>query len=101
MGPNDKTQSDDRSVHRVNTRHSLRLFAGYSLFYLAFVLVNAFAPQWAEWRPSGGSNLAIWWGFALIGSAILVAFIYGLVGRRDDRRSDELTERPSEGDNRP
>ncbi len=62
-----------------NTRLGLQLFAFYALFYLSFVLVNAFAPQWGEWLIFGGLNLAIVWGFALILLAFLLALAYGLL----------------------
>lgn len=62
-------------------RHNLRLATVLFLFYLAlyaaFVLINAFVPQWMEWRPLGGLNLALLWGFGLIVVAIVLALIYG------------------------
>ena len=61
-----------------NTRLGLRLFVFYALFYLAFVLVNAFAPQAGEWQVVGGLNLAVVWGFALFGLAFVLALFYGL-----------------------
>lgn len=73
------SKSDSTSMSQdANARLGLVLFAIYSFFYLAFTLVNAFAPEWAEWQPAAGINLAIWWGFALIGLAFLLAVIYGL-----------------------
>ena len=77
------TTPDDR-----NTRLGLRLFLFYALFYLAFVLVNAFAPTVGE-RPSiGGLNLAVLWGFVLIGLAFVMALIYGLLcGRQPGGRA--------------
>ena len=61
-----------------NAQLGMRLFVIYSVFYFGFVLVNAFAAHWAEWEPIAGLNLAILWGFALIGLAFLLALIYGL-----------------------
>ncbi|MEO8268479.1 MAG: DUF485 domain-containing protein [Aureliella sp.] len=66
------------SVQDRNTRLGLRLFLFYALFYLAFVLVNAFAPQLSEWQLPGGLNLAVTWGFTLIGLAIVLAMFYGM-----------------------
>ncbi|MCC7338644.1 MAG: DUF485 domain-containing protein [Pirellulaceae bacterium] len=68
----------DPSAQDCNTRLGLRLFLFYALFYLAFVLVNAFAPQLGEWQVVGGLNLAVTWGFALIGLAFILALIYGM-----------------------
>ncbi len=68
----------------------LILFAIYTLFYASFVLVNAFAAQWSEWKPLGDLNLAILWGFGLIIVAFILSVIYGLfapkepVGNGDD-----------------
>ena len=60
-----------------NARLGMRLFVVYSVFYFGFVLVNAFAARWAEWEPIAGLNLAILWGFALIGLAFVLALVYG------------------------
>lgn len=68
----------DPTIQYRNNRLGLRLFALYGLFYLAFVLVNAFAPQLGDLRVVGGLNLAVLWGFALIGLAFVLALIYGL-----------------------
>ena len=59
------------------------MFLLYAVFYLAFVLVNAFAPETGERKVVGGLNLSVLWGFALIGVAFLLAMIYGAVCNRD------------------
>ncbi len=68
----------DPSAQVRNTRLGLRLFAFYALFYLAFVLVNAFAPQLGELQIVAGLNLAVLWGFAMIGLAMVLALVFGL-----------------------
>ena len=68
----------DPTIQIRNNRLGLRLFLLYGLFYLAFVLVTAFAPQLGEWQVVGGLNLAVLWGFALIGLAFVLALIYGM-----------------------
>ncbi len=59
------------------SRLGLTLFVFYLLLYLGFVLIAAFSPSLMEWRPFDGLNLAILYGFGLIGIAILLALIYG------------------------
>jgi uncharacterized membrane protein (DUF485 family) len=60
-----------------NTQFGTRLFVFYFVFYTGFVLTAAFAPDLFQWTPLWGVNLAIWYGFALILVAILLAVIYG------------------------
>lgn len=67
-----------------NSRIGLRLFFIYTLCYLGFVLVNAFATDWVEWVPFAGLNLAILWGFGLIVLALVLALVYGFLCRADD-----------------
>lgn len=64
-----------------NTRYGLGLFALYLLAYGAYVVVNAFAPEWMERTPVAGVNLAILSGFALIAAAFLLALLYGWLCR--------------------
>lgn len=72
----------------VNSRLGLRLFAIYTTFYAAYVFVNAFAASWAEWTPFGGLNLAVLWGFSLIGLAFILAMVYGFMCT-DDATSEQ------------
>lgn len=60
-----------------NSRIGLALFALYLVFYGGFVLIAAFWPQWMEATPLAGVNLAVWYGFGLIGGAFVLAMIYG------------------------
>lgn len=71
----------EATARRYNLRLGLTLFLVYLGLYSAFVLVNAFAPSWMEWRPWGGLNLALLSGFGLILIAIVMAFLYGLFSR--------------------
>jgi uncharacterized membrane protein (DUF485 family) len=77
------------------------LFALYFIFYGGFVLLNAFEPSAMEMTPWAGVNLAIFYGLALIGIAILLAVLYdGLcrqsavghrpsaVGQKQDEHAD-------------
>ncbi len=73
-----------------NTLLGLRLFFFYSLLYLGFMFLCTFQPQVLEWCPVAGINLAIWYGFGLIVSAVVMAFVYGWMCR-----SEEVAHEPS------
>lgn len=78
------TTSDTPSSQRqFNTRLGLILFVVYLAFYLGFVLINAFAADLMETVVVAGLNLAIVYGFGLIGLALLLAFLYGGLCRRE------------------
>ena len=64
-----------------NARIGLVLFFVYLAFYGGFVLLAAFAPATMARTPWAGVNLAIWYGFALIAAALLLALIYGWLCR--------------------
>lgn len=61
-----------------NGKLAMILFTLYLVLYAGFMLINVFFPDLMETTPLAGVNLAIWYGFGLIISAILLAFIYGL-----------------------
>lgn len=73
-----------------STRLGLTLFFLYAIFYFGFVLVNAFAVPWVDWKPFAGLNLAIVWGFALIVLACVLSLVYGLFS------ADEQAEAPED-----
>lgn len=78
------TASDNPSPARqYNTRLGLILFAVYLLFYLGFVLINAFAADLMETSTLAGLNLAIVYGFGLIAAAFVMAMVYGVMCRRE------------------
>jgi uncharacterized membrane protein (DUF485 family) len=66
-----------------NTHRGLLLFAVYLAVYAAFVLINAFRPEWMDTIVAGGINLAVWYGFALMAGALVIALIYGWLCRSD------------------
>ena len=76
-----------------NARLGLILFFVYLAFYGGFVLLAAFSPATMARTPWAGVNLAIWYGFALIAAALLLALLYGYLCRIEvaephDPRSD-------------
>ena len=83
----------DSSSQAANSRLGLYLFFVYSLFYLGFVVVIAFSPELSQWMLLPGLNLAVLWGFALIGVAFVLSLIYGLGCKPEDVTSQsESTE---------
>ncbi len=55
----------------------LILFGVYLVFYVAFVVISAFASQLFETVVFGGLNLAVVYGFGLIILALVLAVVYG------------------------
>lgn len=80
------TADDDDSptVAAHNARVGMILFVLYLAFYAAFVLISAFAPAWMAQRPWAGINLAIWYGFGLIGAALGLSLVYSWLCRARD-----------------
>ncbi|MBX7103589.1 MAG: DUF485 domain-containing protein [Gemmataceae bacterium] len=66
----------DPALAARNARLGLLLFAAYSLLYLAFMLLNAFAPAAMETIVVAGLNLAVVYGLGLIVAAFLLAMLY-------------------------
>lgn len=62
-----------------NARLGLKLFTVYLVLYVGFVGINTFSTETMELKPFAGINLAIWYGFALIIAAIVLALIYGFM----------------------
>jgi len=71
----------EATARQQNMRLGMGLFAVYLVLYSGFVFTNAFFPNSMEWRPLGGLNLALLWGFGLIVVAILLALVYGVFSR--------------------
>lgn len=101
MGGFDHGPAEDRTfqpahISARNARYGLVLFLVYLAFYAGFVLINTFRPQWMDVVPAAGVNLAIWYGFALIVVALLLALVYGHLcrGRAGD---DEVPASLSQG----
>ncbi len=71
-----------------NARYGMILFVFYLALYAAFVLINTFVPQWMDSVPFAGVNLAIWYGFGLIASALVLALVYSWLCRITDEEVD-------------
>lgn len=74
-------------------RHGMGLFLIYLALYTTFVGLNAFEPLTMETMAIAGLNLAIVYGFVLIGAALALALVYAWLCRNPGQRSsaDERT----------
>lgn len=70
----------DHASERHNARLGLVLFAVYLAAYAAFVGVSAFAPSVMD-ATVGRLNVAVVYGLALIGGAVLLAVVYAMLCR--------------------
>ena len=52
------------------------LFGLYLACYVAFTILTAFDRELMAWAPFGGANVAVLFGFGLIGAAIALALLY-------------------------
>lgn len=64
-----------------NARWGLRFFLVYLTPYIVYVLLSAFRPTTLDWKPAANINLAVWYGFFLIGFALFLALLYGWMCR--------------------
>lgn len=64
-----------------SSRLGLVLFALYLAAYTLFVVLNVFSPHLMEAVPFAGVNLAILYGMALIGGALVLALLYAFLLR--------------------
>ncbi|MEX2187201.1 MAG: DUF485 domain-containing protein [Pirellulales bacterium] len=81
----DRQQESAATMAR-NSRSGLVLFAVYLVFYVAFVVLTAFAAEWMRTEVAG-VNVAIYAGFALIAGAFLLALVYLWRCRSGDERN--------------
>ncbi len=65
--------AEDRSVIRYNARLGMLFFLIYLVIYASFVLLCTFRLDLMSRPWIGGVNVAIWYGFALIGGAFVLA----------------------------
>ncbi|MBL7645561.1 MAG: DUF485 domain-containing protein [Candidatus Hydrogenedentes bacterium] len=67
---------DHSHVVNRNARYGLILFAIYVALYGGFVFLAVFRTEVMGAIMPGGANLAIAYGFALIGAALALALVY-------------------------
>jgi uncharacterized membrane protein (DUF485 family) len=81
-GPAHPPEVEDPRESARHARIGLWLFAVYFVFYISFMLLSAFAPQVIAMRVAGDVNLAVVYGFGLIGLAGVIALAYGWLCRQ-------------------
>jgi uncharacterized membrane protein (DUF485 family) len=74
--PAGEQPGEHHSIITFNARLGLVMFAIYCVFYAVFVWVCTFRLELMGQPFIGGVNLAIWYGFALILVAFVMAAIY-------------------------
>jgi uncharacterized membrane protein (DUF485 family) len=80
--PSHEREAEQPGLVSRNTRSGLLLFAVYLVFYAGFMGLSTFSPETMKARPLGGINLAILYGFGLIGLAFVLAIVYLVLCRR-------------------
>jgi uncharacterized membrane protein (DUF485 family) len=75
-------EQEDASVVAHNTRAGVVLLLVYIVFYAGFMVLSAFNPAAMAEAPFGGPNLAVLYGFGLIGLALILAVVYMRVCRK-------------------
>jgi uncharacterized membrane protein (DUF485 family) len=84
-------EQEDESEKTVayNTRTALYLFAVYVVFYVCFMLLSAFRPEFMAQPVLAGVNLAVVFGFVLILLALALALLYMALSRTDSKGGAE------------
>jgi uncharacterized membrane protein (DUF485 family) len=77
-------EQEDAAVVAHNTRAGVILFFVYVAFYAGFMALSAFKPELMSKPFLGGANLAVVYGFALIGAALVLALVYMRVCRKSN-----------------
>jgi uncharacterized membrane protein (DUF485 family) len=79
-GPAVKLKKDKASPAKA--RLGIKLFVIYALVYAGFVAINTINPALMERPMPFGLNLAVFYGFGLIISAIIMGIIYNAICTR-------------------
>ena len=70
-------------------RQGTILLLFYLVFYIGFVLINTFWPEVMDLIPALGVNLAVWYGFALIILALVLALVYTWLCRKSSNQGGQ------------
>ena len=75
-------EQEDAAIVAHNARIGLVLFACYVALYAGFMALSAFRPATMSKPFLGGANLAVVYGFSLIGAAMVLALLYMRICRK-------------------
>lgn len=79
--PETPDEGDTPVLAARRARYGIILFSIYLVLYVGFMLLNVLSPGVMESLPFAGLNLAILYGFVLIGAALLLALVYAWLCR--------------------
>jgi uncharacterized membrane protein (DUF485 family) len=65
------------------------MFLVYCIVYAGFVVINSVWPKVME-RAVGSSNMAVAYGFGLIGLALVMAFVYNMLSSRAEEKFNDV-----------
>jgi uncharacterized membrane protein (DUF485 family) len=74
---------DHPTIVSRNARYGLALFLAYLVAYVGFVVLSAFSPATMARSTAAGVNLAVLYGFGLIGLALVLAVVYMILCGRE------------------
>lgn len=75
-------EQENASLIAHNTKMGVILLMVYVLFYGGFMVLSAFWPEFMSRPFLRGVNLAVVYGFALIGAALVLALVYMKICRK-------------------
>jgi uncharacterized membrane protein (DUF485 family) len=88
--PAAKAGRDPASAYK--TRLGVWMFVLYAIVYAGFVAINLVAPNLMEAIVLAGLNLAVVYGFGLIGFALGLALLYNAMCMREEKRLEHRKE---------
>ncbi len=74
-------------------RFGLRLFVAYLFVYAGFIAISAFYHTTLAYKALFGLNIAVLYGFGLIGLAFLLALVFLFAGGQRDTSSNSARKR--------
>lgn len=84
-GPSQHVETETEATSARNARVGRVLFVVYLAFYVGYMLLTAFRPETMRAAGIGGVNVAVAYGFGLIGGALLLALLYAWLCRKQAR----------------